>query len=132
MPRTSIDLELDLQAQHTRLLSLRDEITRLRNLKSRLEAAKEEGNVEIAAWVLEDAQFQHLVSQVSRRMGKHPPVRSTELDALRNDCFALSQADSKTEDDKKIEKLLKKTSREIYRLRKSKAGSGKPDVISFK
>ena len=42
------------------------------------------------------------------------------------------QADSKSEDDKKIEKLLKRTSREIYKLRKSKAGNGKPDIISFK
>lgn len=46
--------------------------------------------------------------------------------------FLYSQADSKSEEDKKIDKLLKKTSREIYKLRKSKAGSGKPDVISFK
>lgn len=64
-PRTSIDLELDLQAQHTRLQSLRDEISRLKNLKTRLETAKEKGDVEMAAWVLEDAQFQNLVSQVS-------------------------------------------------------------------
>ncbi|KAK7604923.1 hypothetical protein V9T40_006109 [Parthenolecanium corni] len=104
VPRTSIDLELDLQAQHTRLQSLRDEISRLKSLKTRLETAKEKGDAEIAAWVLEDAQFQNLVSQ----------------------------ADSKSEEEKKIDKLLKKTSREIYKLRKSKAGSGKPDVISFK
>lgn len=65
-PRTSIDLELDLQAQHTRLQSLRDEISRLKNLKTRLETAKEKGDVEMAAWVLEDAQFQNLVSQVRK------------------------------------------------------------------
>lgn len=65
VPRTSIDLELDLQAQHTRLQSLRDEISRLKSLKTRLETAKEKGDTEIAAWVLEDAQFQNLVSQVS-------------------------------------------------------------------
>jgi len=28
--------------------------------------------------------------------------------------------------------MLKKTSKEIYKLRKSKAGKGKPDIISFK
>lgn len=64
IPRTSIDLELDLQAQHTRLQSLRDEISRLKNLKIRLETAKEKGDVDMAAWVLEDTQFQNLVSQV--------------------------------------------------------------------
>ncbi|KAI5738313.1 hypothetical protein M8J77_005331 [Diaphorina citri] len=103
-PRTSLDLELDLRAQHTKLQSLQDEIQSLRNLKSRLELAKEKNDVEIANWVLEDAQFQHLISQ----------------------------ADGKSADDKKVEKLLKKTSREIYKLRKHKAGKGKPDLISFK
>lgn len=64
VPRTSIDLELDLQAQHTRLQSLRDEISRLKNLKTQLETAKEKGDIEMASWVLEDAQFQNLVAQV--------------------------------------------------------------------
>ncbi|KAF6216790.1 hypothetical protein GE061_001140 [Apolygus lucorum] len=103
-PRTSLDLELDLRAQHTRLHALQDDLQRLRELKSRLEAAKEKGDVEIATWVMEDAQFQNLVAQ----------------------------ADGKSADDKKVEKLLKKTSKEIYKLRKSKAGKGKPDMISFK
>ncbi|KAL1114917.1 hypothetical protein AAG570_007741 [Ranatra chinensis] len=104
MPRTSLDLELDLRAQHTRLHALEDDLQRLRDLKTRLEAAKEKGDTEVAAWVLEDVQFQNL----------------------------LAQADSKSPDDKKVEKLLKKTSKEIYKLRKSKAGKGKPDLISFK
>lgn len=103
-PRTSLDLELDLRAQHTRLQALQDELARLRDLKARLEVAREKGDSEIAAWVLEDAQFQNLIAQ----------------------------ADGKSADDKKVEKLLKKTSREIYKLRKSKAGKGKPDLISFK
>uniref|UniRef100_A0A8D9EJL6 Protein kibra n=2 Tax=Cacopsylla melanoneura TaxID=428564 RepID=A0A8D9EJL6_9HEMI len=103
-PRTSLDLELDLRAQHTKLQSLQDELQSLRNLKSRLETAKEKNDVEVATWVLEDAQFQNLISQ----------------------------ADGKSADDKKVEKLLKKTSREIYKLRKHKAGKGKPDLISFK
>ncbi|KAG8272243.1 hypothetical protein J6590_044902 [Homalodisca vitripennis] len=103
-PRTSLDLELDLRAQQTRQQALQDELTRLRELKARLETAKEKGDTEIAAWVLEDTQFQNLVAQ----------------------------ADGKSADDKKVEKLLKKTSREIYKLRKSKAGKGKPDLISFK
>ncbi|CAH1392775.1 unnamed protein product [Nezara viridula] len=104
VPRTSLDLELDLRAQHTRLHALQDDLNRLRELKSRLEAAKEKGDVEMAAWVMEDSQFQNLVAQV----------------------------DEKSPDDKKVEKLLKKTFKEIYKLRKSKAGKGKPDLISFK
>ncbi|CAH0393951.1 unnamed protein product [Bemisia tabaci] len=103
-PRTSVDLELDLRAQHTRLQTLQDELQRLRDLKTKLETAKERNDLEIAAWVLEDTQFQNLVAQAA----------------------------GKTADDSKVDKLLKKTSREIYKLRKSKAGKGKPDLISFK
>lgn len=106
--RTSLDLELDLQAQHTRLHTLNNDLGRLRQLKERLEAAKEQGDTELASWVLEDEQFQRLVSQAETyRQGRTP-------------------------EEKKVEKMLRKISREIYRLRKSKAGNGKPDVISFR
>ncbi|XP_031341164.1 protein kibra isoform X2 [Photinus pyralis] len=106
--RTSLDLELDLQAQHTRLYTLNSELDRLRELKERLEIAKDQGDVELASWVLEDEQFQRFVSQ------------------------AESYRQGRTSEEKKVEKMLRKISREIYRLRKSKAGSGKPDVISFR
>lgn len=33
IPRTSLDLELDLQAQHSKLDTLNDEIKKLKNLK---------------------------------------------------------------------------------------------------
>ncbi|KAF5305657.1 hypothetical protein FQR65_LT18678 [Abscondita terminalis] len=105
--RTSLDLELDLQAQHTRLHTLNSELERLRQLRERLEVAKEQGDTELASWVLEDEQFQQFVSQ------------------------AESYRQGKTTEEKKVEKMLRKISREIYRLRKSKAGSGKPDVISL-
>ncbi|XP_057670637.1 protein kibra isoform X1 [Diorhabda carinulata] len=105
--RTSIDLELDLQAQHTRLDKLNSELGRLRELKQRLETAKEQGDTELAAYLLEDRQFQNLIAQ------------------------AESCRTAKTAEEKKIEKMLRKVSKEIYKLRKSKAGNGKPDVISF-
>ena len=41
--RTSLDLELDLQASHTRLSHLYDEISRLKELKRTLEASKSKG-----------------------------------------------------------------------------------------
>lgn len=105
--RTSIDLELDLQAQHTRLDKLNSELGRLRELKQRLETAKEQGDTELAGYLLEDRQFQNLIAQ------------------------AESCRTAKTAEEKKIEKMLRKVSKEIYKLRKSKAGNGKPDVISF-
>lgn len=33
IPRTSLDLELDLQAQHSKLFFLNDQISKLQNLK---------------------------------------------------------------------------------------------------
>ncbi|KAK9497147.1 hypothetical protein O3M35_004519 [Rhynocoris fuscipes] len=103
-PRTSLDLELDLRAQHSRLDQLQDDLARLRLLKAKLELAKEKGDIETAAWVLDDQHFLSLIAQ----------------------------AEKKTADEKKVDKLLKKTSKEIYKLRKSKSGKGKPDLISFK
>ncbi|XP_066594079.1 protein kibra [Prorops nasuta] len=106
--RTSLDLELDLQAQHARLNNLHDELNRLRELKQRLEQAREKGDTDLAAWLLEDHKFQNLMAQ------------------------AESGKNGKSAEDKKVEKMLKKTSKEIYKLRKTKAGKGKPDIISFK
>lgn len=105
--RTSLDLELDLHAQHTRLDMLRSELLRLRDLKERLEVAKEQSDMELVSYLLEDQQFQNLMVE------------------------AESWRLNKTPEEKKVEKMLKKVSKEIYKLRKSKAGNGKPDVISF-
>ncbi|XP_078043817.1 WW and C2 domain containing protein kibra isoform X2 [Augochlora pura] len=106
--RTSLDLELDLQAQHARLSNLQDEIIRLRELKQRLEQAREKGDTDFATWLLEDHKFQSLMAQ------------------------AESGKNGKSAEDKRVEKMLKRTSKEIYKLRKTKAGKGKPDIISFK
>ncbi|XP_014606248.1 PREDICTED: protein kibra isoform X1 [Polistes canadensis] len=106
--RTSLDLELDLQAQHARLHNLQDELSSLRELKQRMEQAREKGDTDLASWLLEDHKFVTLMAQ------------------------AESGRNGKSAEDKKVEKMLKKTSKEIYKLRKTKAGKGKPDIISFK
>ncbi|KAJ3658274.1 hypothetical protein Zmor_010024 [Zophobas morio] len=106
--RTSLDLELDLQAQHTRLDLLHSELLRLRELKAKLEEAKEKGDTEMATYLLEDERIQNLIAH------------------------AESFRSSKSPEEKKVEKMLKKVSKEIYKLRKTKAGNGKPDIISFK
>ncbi|XP_025831518.1 protein kibra isoform X2 [Agrilus planipennis] len=106
--RTSLDLELDLQAQHTKLDNLNSELQVLRDLRDRLEVAKENGDANTVTRLMEDTGFQNLMAQAEDyRKGKTP-------------------------EEKRIEKMLRKISREIYRLRKSKAGNGKPDMISFK
>lgn len=102
-PRTSLDLELDLKAQQSRLESLNDEITKLRELKQRLEQARDANDVQIANWALENEEFKTLV-----------------------------HACTHNEEDKRVQKLLRKTSKEVYRLRKAKVDKTKPDMISFK
>lgn len=104
-PRTSLDLELDLKAQQTKLETLNDEITRLRDLKIKLEQARDANDTKIAAWALENEEFKHMVE---------------------------SFTGANSEEDKKVNKLLRKTSKEIYKLRKTKVGKNKPDMISFK
>lgn len=105
VPRTSLDLELDLQAQHTKLETLNAEIEKLKNLKQRLEQAVDKKDNKIAAWAIENEDFQRLVENVD---GGH------------------------TAEDKKLKKLLHKTSKEIYKLRKTRLPKGQPDIVTFK
>ncbi|XP_062538567.1 protein kibra [Armigeres subalbatus] len=105
VPRTSLDLELDLKAQQTKLETLTDEIGRLRDLKKRLELARDNNDVKVATWALENEDFLKLIKNAGS---------------------------ATTPEEKHLAKLLHKTSKEIYKLRKTKAGKGKLDLISFK
>ncbi|CAO1390749.1 unnamed protein product [Diamesa tonsa] len=104
-PRTSLDLELDLKAQKSKLESLNDDITRLRELKQRLEQARDANDTKIATWAVENEEFKNMVETYNNE-------NSVE--------------------DKKMQKILRKTSKEIYKLRKTKVEKNKPDMISFK
>ncbi|XP_048481190.1 protein kibra [Plutella xylostella] len=100
-PRTSLDLTLDLKAQHKRLSDLRDEIGQLTQLKKRLEEACDRGDPQIAAWVVTDATLQRLVGEGSGE----PETRAA--------------------------RLLQRTCREIYRLRRRRRGPPRPDTTTF-
>ncbi|XP_023950176.2 protein kibra isoform X1 [Bicyclus anynana] len=99
--RTSLDLSLDLRAQHTRLADLRQEISHLTQLKKRLEEACARGDPAVAAWVAEDETLRRLISA---------PAESGD----------------------RVSRLFHRTCREIYRLRKSRQGGRKPDLVTFK
>lgn len=71
----------------------------------RLEQARDNNDTKIATWALENEQLQKIV------------------DAVQN------QTNPET---KHMQKLLHKTSKEIYKLRKTKACKGQPDITSFK
>ena len=52
--RTSLDLELDLQASEVQLLHLQDELVRLRQMKNRFEEAKAKGGQEFPEFLAEE------------------------------------------------------------------------------
>ena len=64
LTKTSIDLELDLAAQQSKLLVLSEEIERLRQIKKQMEEAKEKGEKELPVWLQEDDKFQYLLTSV--------------------------------------------------------------------
>ncbi|XP_068226766.1 protein kibra isoform X2 [Palaemon carinicauda] len=104
--RTSLDLELDLAAQRRRLHQLHEELDGLRNMKSQLEGVK--GSPDPPSWLSDQTTMTSVLSQATKGGG----VKSPE--------------------DRRMEKMLRKTSREIHKLRNSKTPRGQPDVVSFK
>ncbi|XP_037013307.2 protein WWC3 isoform X9 [Artibeus jamaicensis] len=96
MARTSLDLELDLQASRTRQRQLNEEICTLRELRQRLEDAQLRGQTDLPLWVLRDERFRSLLKEAERQ------TRQTKLD------FHQEQA---------AEKMLKKASKGVCQLR---------------
>ncbi|EMP40866.1 Protein WWC2 [Chelonia mydas] len=76
--RTSLDLELDLQASRTRQSRLNDELQALRNLKQKLEEMKARAETDLPQCVLEDERFQKLLKQAEKQ-GNPPPTIPTLL-----------------------------------------------------
>lgn len=105
-PRTSLDLELDRAAQHARLSTLNQELTRLRELRARLEQAKRDGDADAAQNLLEDERFQGMLSAAATRADASP-------------------------EEKVVQRRLKRVARDIYKLRRSRAGTAL-DVHSFR
>ncbi|XP_071615419.1 protein KIBRA isoform X5 [Heliangelus exortis] len=68
--RTSLDLELDLQASKTWHDRLLEEISVLRELKEQLEQAQSHGEKELPQWVKDDERFRLLLKLVEKRVEK--------------------------------------------------------------
>ncbi|XP_059500837.1 protein WWC2-like isoform X1 [Stegostoma tigrinum] len=94
--RTSLDLELDLQASLTWHSRLNDELQVLRELKNRLEEVKAKGETELPVWVLEDERFQRLLKQAEKQ---------------------AEQTKEEQKQEWKAEKLMRKATKEVCRLR---------------
>ncbi|XP_023973131.1 protein WWC2 [Physeter macrocephalus] len=94
--RTSLDLELDLQASLTRQSRLNDELQALRGLRQRLEDLKAQGETDLPPGVLEDERFQKLLRQAEKQAEQSKEEREQGLSA---------------------EKLMRQVSKDVCRLR---------------
>lgn len=66
--RTSLDLELDLQACRTRQRHLMEELSALRELKLRLEEPQAKEASELPHWALRDERFRCLLREAQRQV----------------------------------------------------------------
>lgn len=75
--RTSLDLELDLQVSRTRQARLAQELRVLRELKTQLEKARQQGQKELPAWVQEDERFRLLLRQAEKQVNLTQSVQGS-------------------------------------------------------
>ncbi|XP_012580252.1 PREDICTED: protein WWC2 [Condylura cristata] len=94
--RTSLDLELDLQASLTRQSRLNDELQALRGLRQKLEELKAQGETDLPPGVLEDERFQKLLRQAEKQAEQSREEQKQGLSA---------------------EKLMRRVSKDACRLR---------------
>ncbi|XP_078415545.1 protein WWC3 isoform X2 [Cetorhinus maximus] len=94
--RTSLDLELDLQASRTRQRRLNEELNALRELKQRLEESRIRGQADLPQWILRDERFRNLLKEAERQ---------------------AKQTKSEHRQEQAAEKMLRKAAKEVYQLR---------------
>ncbi|XP_031693692.1 protein WWC2-like isoform X1 [Oncorhynchus kisutch] len=94
--RTSLDLELALQASRTRQSRLNDELQALRDLRAHLEALKARGETELPESVLHDHRFHRLLEQAERQ---------------------AEQSKEQQRQEQRAEKLMRRASKDVCRLR---------------
>uniref|UniRef100_A0A8C6TY37 WWC family member 3 n=1 Tax=Neogobius melanostomus TaxID=47308 RepID=A0A8C6TY37_9GOBI len=94
--RTSLDLELDLQASRVRQRQLLDELTTLRELKLRLEEPQSQETSELPHWALRDERFRQLLREAHRQ---------------------ASQSKQEQRQEEAAERRLRKASKEVLQMR---------------
>lgn len=108
--RTSLDLELDLQASLTRQSRLNDELQALRDLQQKLEELKAQGETDLPPGMLEDERFQKLLKQAEKQAEQTKEEQKQDLNA---------------------ERLMRQVSKDVCRLREQ--GQKEPrQVQSFR
>uniref|UniRef100_A0A8P4G8H2 WWC family member 3 n=1 Tax=Dicentrarchus labrax TaxID=13489 RepID=A0A8P4G8H2_DICLA len=94
--RTSLDLELDLQACRTRQRQLMEELSALRELKLRLEEPQAREDTELPHWALRDERFRCLLREAQRQ---------------------ASQSKQEQRQEEAAERRLRKASKEVLQMR---------------
>ncbi|RXM32701.1 Protein WWC3 [Acipenser ruthenus] len=94
--RTSLDLELDLQASRTRQRQLNEELSSLRELRLRLEEAQGRGITELPHWVIRDERFRCLLREAERQ---------------------AKQTKQEQRQEEAAERMLRKASKEVLQMR---------------
>ncbi|XP_014880503.1 protein WWC3 [Poecilia latipinna] len=94
--RTSLDLELDLQACRTRQRQLMEELSALRELKLRLEEPQASDANELPSWALRDERFRCLLREAHRQ---------------------ANQSKQEQRQEEAAERRLRKASKEVLQMR---------------
>lgn len=94
--RTSLDLELDLQACRTRQRQLMEELSALRELKLRLEEPQSREASELPNWALRDERFRCLLREAQRQ---------------------ANQSKQEQRQEEAAERRLRKASKEVLQMR---------------
>uniref|UniRef100_G3TYL4 WW and C2 domain containing 1 n=1 Tax=Loxodonta africana TaxID=9785 RepID=G3TYL4_LOXAF len=110
--RTSLDLELDLQATRTWHSQLTQEISVLKELKKQLEQAKSHGEKELPQWLREDERFRLLLRMLEKRR-RAPMDRAEHKGELQTD------------------KMMRAAAKDVHRLR-GQSCKEPPEVQSFR
>ncbi|KAG7484702.1 hypothetical protein MATL_G00052830 [Megalops atlanticus] len=105
--RTSLDLELDLQASRTRHSRLSQELRVLRELKEQLEEARTRGQSQLPAWVQEDERFALLLRQAERQ---------TKEEQLQ---------------EQRVERMMRAAAKDVHKIR-GQSRKEVPEVQSFR
>ncbi|XP_042355728.1 protein KIBRA [Plectropomus leopardus] len=105
--RTSLDLELDLQVSRTRQARLAQELRVLRELKTQLEKARQQGQRELPAWVQEDERFRLLLKQAEKQ---------THEEQLQ---------------EKRVEKMMRAAAKDVHKIR-GQSRKEVPEVQTFR
>ncbi|XP_029417948.1 protein KIBRA isoform X2 [Nannospalax galili] len=106
--RTSLDLELDLQATRTWHTQLTQEISVLKQLKEQLEQAKSHGEKELPPWLREDERFRLLLRMLEKKVDR--TEHKSELQA---------------------DKMMRAAAKDVHRLR-GQSCKEPPEVQSFR